>query len=86
MKPTLKRGIQFYNKKRFEQAKKELLALEQKPEDNPEIAYYLGLIHTQLQEYDEAIIYLEQVVLSHQNLFQIFQCIYLFHNKALSPG
>ncbi len=74
MKPTLKRGIQFYNKKRFEQAKKELLALEQKPEDNPEIAYYLGLIHTQLQEYDEAIIYLEQVVLSHQNLFQIFQC------------
>jgi tetratricopeptide (TPR) repeat protein len=74
MKATFKRGIQFYNKKRFEQAKKEFLALEQKPEDNPEIAYYLGLINTHLQEYDEAIINLEQVVLSHQNLFQIFQC------------
>ena len=74
MKATLKRGIKLYNKKRFEQAKKELLALEQKPEDNPEVAYYLGLINTQLQEYDEAVINLEQVVLSHQNLFQIFQC------------
>jgi tetratricopeptide (TPR) repeat protein len=74
MKPTLKRGIQFYHKKRYELAKKELLALEEKPEDNPEIAYYLGLIHTKLQEYDEAISRLELVVLSHQNLFQIFQC------------
>ncbi len=74
MRATLKRGIRLYNQKRYEQAKKELLALEQKPEDNPELAYYLGLVYTQLGAYDEAIICLEQVLLSHQNLFQIFQC------------
>jgi tetratricopeptide (TPR) repeat protein len=74
VKPTFKRGIQFFNQKRFEQAKKELLSLEQRPDENPEIAYYLGLIHTQLKEYDNAIMYLEQVVLSHQNMFNILQC------------
>ncbi len=74
MKASLERGIRFYNQKRYEQAKKELLALEEKPEDNPEIAYYLGLVYSQTEAYDEAIICLEQVLLSHQNLFQIFQC------------
>jgi tetratricopeptide (TPR) repeat protein len=61
MKATLKRGIRLYHQKRYEQAKNELLALDEKPEDNPELAYYLGLVY-------------KQVLLSHQNLFQIFQC------------
>ena len=74
MKPSLKRGIKFYNQKRYQQAKKELLSLDEKPEENPDLAYYLGLCFTQLQEYEEAITNLEQAILSHTNLFHIFQC------------
>ena len=74
MKPSLKRGIKFYNQKRYKQAKKELSSIKENPEDNPDITYYLGLTLTQLQEYEEAISYLEQAILGHTNLFHIFQC------------
>jgi len=74
VKPTLERGIQFYNQKRYEQAKKELMGLEEKPEENPLIAYYLGLALTQLKEYDKAIPFFEFVILTHHNLFYVFQC------------
>jgi tetratricopeptide (TPR) repeat protein len=74
MKHSLARAIQFYEQKKFEQARAELLALDEKPEENPVIAYYLGLACTQLEDYEKAIPLLEFVILSHRNLFVIFQC------------
>jgi tetratricopeptide (TPR) repeat protein len=74
MNHSLEKGIQFYNQKRYDQARAELLALEEKPEENPAVAYYLGLTYTQLEDYDRAIPLLEYVILSHQNLFFVFQC------------
>lgn len=74
MNPTIERGIQFFEQKRYEQAKKEFLALPEKPDENPILAYYLGLTYTQLEEYDKAIPLFEYVILTHNNLFFIFQC------------
>jgi tetratricopeptide (TPR) repeat protein len=74
MKQTLERAIRFYDQKRFEQARRELLSLDDKAEENPQIAYYLGLTYTQLEEYEKAIPLLEFVILAHRNLFFIFQC------------
>jgi tetratricopeptide (TPR) repeat protein len=74
MKHTLERGIQFYQQKRYDQARVELLALDEKPEENPAVAYYLGLAYTQLEDYEKAIPLLEFVMLSHQSLFFVFQC------------
>jgi tetratricopeptide (TPR) repeat protein len=74
MKHSLERGIQFYEQKRYEQAKKELVGLDEKAEENPNIAYYLGLTYTKLEEYNKAIPLLEYVIIAHPNLFYIFQC------------
>jgi tetratricopeptide (TPR) repeat protein len=74
MKHTLQRGIQFYEQKRYEQAKVEFLSLEEKPEEDPVLAYYLGLTYTQLEDYEKAIQLLEFVILTHHSLFYIFQC------------
>jgi tetratricopeptide (TPR) repeat protein len=74
MKPTLERAVQFYNQKKYEQARKEIVSLEENAEENPALAYYLGLTYTQLEEYEKAIPLLEFVILSHRNLFFVFQC------------
>ncbi len=74
MNHSLEKGIQYYQQKRYEQARAELVALDEKPEENPAVAYYLGLTYTQLEDFEKAIPLLEYVILSHQNLFFVFQC------------
>ncbi len=73
MKATLKNAIRLYRSKRYAAALKELGELDEEPGDVPELAYYLGLCHTQLQQYEEALIYLEQVVTSESDLVHIYQ-------------
>ena len=74
MGSNLELGIKLYKQKRYEQAKKELLDSGHDPMSSPELAYYLGLTYTQLEEYSEAIPLFECVILSHKNIFYIFQC------------
>ena len=52
---------------------KELLELDEKPSESSSIAYYLGLCYTQLEQYEDALIYLEQVVTSDGDLIHIYQ-------------
>lgn len=73
MKATLKNAIRLYRSKRYSAALKELHSLDEEPADLPELAYYLGLCYTKLQEYEEALIYLEQVVTSDSDLVHIYQ-------------
>lgn len=73
MKPTLKNAIRLYNSRRFDVAIKELLALDEKPSESPTISYYLGLCYTQLEQYEDALIYLEQVVTTDTDLIHIYQ-------------
>lgn len=70
---SLKSAIRLYKTRRYKQALEELQALDVNPSDVPELAYYLGLCYTQLERYDEALLYLEQVVTASGNLIQIYQ-------------
>jgi tetratricopeptide (TPR) repeat protein len=44
------------------------------PEENAELAYYLGLCHTKLEHYEEALLYLDQVITTGQNILRSYQC------------
>ena len=66
-------GIRMYRNHRYEAALAALLALDEDPAENPELAYYLGLCYTKLEQYDDALLYLEQVVTNHTNLLLIYQ-------------
>lgn len=42
--------------------------------NNIDLAYYVGLSYARLKRYDEALLYLEQVVTSGQDVKRIYQC------------
>ena len=44
------------------------------PDENIELAYFLGLCYTKLERYDDALLYLEQVVTSGHDVLRIYQC------------
>ncbi len=69
----MRTAMRLYKSRRYEGAVKELHALDDEPSENPEIAYYLGLCYTQLRRYDDALLYLEQVVTSETDLVHIYQ-------------
>jgi len=54
-------------------ALEEFADISDDPASNPELCYYLGLCHTQLEQYDEALLYLEQVVTTDLNILHIYQ-------------
>jgi tetratricopeptide (TPR) repeat protein len=43
-------------------------------DEKMEISYYMGLCYTKLRKYEEAIVYLEQVITSSGDILRIFQC------------
>ena len=45
--------------------------------DKNEIAYYLGLCYAKLEKYDDALLFLEQVVTSGTDIHRILQCRFL---------
>ena len=74
---SLNEGIRLYRLKRWELALKELRAVSTErfgPEENQELAYYLGLCYTKMERYDDALLYLEQVVTSGQDPLRTYQC------------
>jgi len=73
----LNEGIRLYRLKRWELALKELIAVNTErfsSEENLELAYYLGLCYTKLERYDDALLYLEQVVTGGQDPLRTYQC------------
>jgi tetratricopeptide (TPR) repeat protein len=77
MSSNLQEGIRLYRMKRWEMALDELLKVDTEKndsDDNSELAYYLGLCYTKLSKYDDALLYLEQVVTAGQDPFRVYQC------------
>ncbi len=71
-------GIELYNQKKYSDALAFFLALpENSGADGDEVAYYLGLCYAKLKRYEDALLYLEQVVTGGSNLERISQCRYL---------
>ena len=74
---TLGEGIRLYRLKRWDFALLELLSVNSErfnSDENVELAYYLGLCYTKLERYDDALLYLEQVVTSGHDLLRTYQC------------
>ncbi len=74
MDSTFKKAIEYYNEKRYELALKELLKCDYNLDDNADLSYYLGLCYTRLEHFDEAVLFLEQVITTHPNVLYIYQC------------
>ncbi len=80
----LKDGINLYKHGKYAEALTYLLSLpDNSGIDTVELAYYLGLCYSKMKRYDDALLYLEQVVtsshkdLNNENSERVLQCRYL---------
>lgn len=74
----LQSGKNFYSQKAYEDALAFFLSLPSDAVvDKIEVSYYLGLCYTKLQRYDDALLFLEQVVTSGTQLDRVLQCRFL---------
>jgi len=70
-------GKRLFQMKRWENALKEFQLVDTEKanaEEQVELAYFLGLCHTKLDHYDEAVLYLEQVVTGGSDPLRSYQC------------
>lgn len=74
----LSQGISLYKNQSYTNALAFFLSLPADcGADKNEIAYYLGLCYAKLQKYDDALLYLEQVVTSGTHIERTLQCRFL---------
>jgi tetratricopeptide (TPR) repeat protein len=76
-KVLLEEGIKLFRLSRWEPALVELLKVDTdgfSVEETADLAYYLGLCYTKLKRYDDALLYLEQVVTSSPDPLRLYQC------------
>lgn len=74
----LSSGIELYNQRKYSDSLAFFLSLpENSGADSNDIAYYLGLCYAKLERYEDALLYLEQVVTAGQQLDKIQQCRFL---------
>lgn len=77
-KNILQEGIVLYQKNDYNGALSFFLSLPEDSEINSiELAYYLGLCYAKLERYDDALLYLEQVVTGGLELDRVLQCRYV---------
>ncbi len=66
-------GRQLFRHGKYRQALAEFLKVSDEPLENPDLSYYLGLCYSKIEDWDDALLYLEQVVNSHDNILRIYQ-------------
>ena len=74
---ALAEGIRLFGIKRWDKALGEFLKVDSagfEQADNIELAYYMGLCYTKLEHFDEALLYLEQVVTGSDDPLRVYQC------------
>ena len=74
----LDEGKNLYSQKQYKKALAFFLGLpSDSAADKIEVSYYLGLCYTKLERYDDALLFLEQVVTSGGNFERVLQCRFL---------
>lgn len=73
----MKHAKQLYNEGKYKRALIEFLKEEVEENQYQELAYYLSLCYFRLKEFDDAILYLEQVVSSSDVPSRVKQCRFL---------
>lgn len=74
---ALQEGKRLFSLKRWEMALHEFLEVNTEAataEETTELAYYLGLCFTKLGRYDDALLYLEQVITASTEPLKLYQC------------
>jgi tetratricopeptide (TPR) repeat protein len=88
---SLAEGVRLFCLKRWEEALRELLRVSGdnlSDDGRAELSYYLGLCYTKLERYDDAPLYLEQVIGSGGDPLRVYQCrmtlayIYIMTGRA----
>ncbi len=75
---VLDEGKILYAQKQYKKALAFFLGLpSDSTADKIEVSYYLGLCYTKLERYDDALLFLEQVVTSGGNFERVLQCRFL---------
>ena len=70
----LKDGIQLYNEKNYKDALAFFLSSKSDKEDvTTEINYYTGLTYMRMQQYENALEFLEQVVTANTDIAKVYQ-------------
>lgn len=86
-KNLLTTGIELYRNARYSDSLTFFLSLPSDSEaDNNEIAYYLGLCYVKLGRYEDAMLYLEQVVTSASHNDRVLQCRFILAIIYASSG
>ena len=70
-------GIRLFKMKRWDKALQEFLQVDAErlaEKETIELAYFLGLCYTKLSRYDDALLYLEQVVTAGSDPLRTYQC------------
>jgi tetratricopeptide (TPR) repeat protein len=74
---ALEKGIRLFRTSSWGPALAEFLkidAVKFSVEENAELAYYLGLCYTKLERYEDALLYLEQVITASPDPLRLYQC------------
>ncbi|GMO23954.1 MAG: tetratricopeptide repeat protein [Spirochaetaceae bacterium] len=77
MLPKYEEAVKYFNMKRWDsalQAFQEVDASGFTSGEKADLAYYLGLCYTKLERYNDAVLYLEQVVAGDSGNLRICQC------------
>ena len=75
MDTVLAEGVQLYREYRYEEALASFLKISSKdPEVNFDLAYYIGLCYASLLQYDDALVYLEQIITAGTDIARVYQC------------
>ncbi|MDR2097301.1 MAG: tetratricopeptide repeat protein [Spirochaetaceae bacterium] len=77
MATAFEEAIRLYNMKRWDSALQNFQSIDSSAfstEEKTELAYYMGLCYTKMERYNDAVIYLEQVVTGDAGPLRVCQC------------
>lgn len=88
MAGNLSQGVSLYEKGRYIDSLSFFLSLSKNGLDttNTDIVYYLGLCYTKLSYYEDALLYLEQVVTGDKDKNRVLQCRYILALLYINSG